>query len=192
MPRNYKKVTNRDFSGDVMKRAVSAVIQEDLSLRAAATLYNVKKSSLANYVKKTKEFGSENVNFSPNFAHRQIFTKEYETKLVEYLLQCSNMFHGLTPKAVRRLAFEYAHKNSLKMPDTWAINEIAGEDWFSGFMKRNPTLSIRTPEATSLARMTSFNPGNVKIFFDKLEEVISRYGFSSSEIYNLDEVGPSF
>ncbi|KAJ8971197.1 hypothetical protein NQ314_000834 [Rhamnusium bicolor] len=30
----------------------------------------------------------------------------------EYLLTCSDMFHGLTPKATRRLAYEYAKRNN--------------------------------------------------------------------------------
>nr|XP_023023174.1 uncharacterized protein LOC111511392 [Leptinotarsa decemlineata] len=75
------------------------------------------------------------------------------------------------------------------MPDTWRQNAMTGEDWFSGFMKRNPKLSIRCAQATSLSRATSFNVTNVKLPYDNLVNVMDRYEFESKDIYNVDETG---
>ncbi len=64
-----------------------------------------------------------------------------------------------------------------------------GEDWFSSFMSRHKDLSIRTPEATSMARAEGFNTTAVKQFFDNLRVVMKRYPYKAGDIYNLDETG---
>lgn len=66
---------------------------------------------------------------------------------------------------------------------------MAGPDWFTFFMKRNLSRSLRSPEATSLTRATSFNRTNVKHFFNSLGQVIERYNFDGSDIWNVDETG---
>lgn len=66
---------------------------------------------------------------------------------------------------------------------------MAEPDWFTFFMKRNLSLSVRSPEATSLTRATSFNRTNVKHFFNSLGQVIERYNFDGSDIWNVDETG---
>lgn len=80
-------------------------------------------------------------------------------------------------------------KCEYKYPKTWDESSKAEVDRFSAYMKRNPTLSIRSPEATSLARATSFNKHSVAMFFRKLDEIIRRHSVTAKDIWNVDETG---
>lgn len=59
---------------------------------------------------------------------------------------------------------------------------MAGPDWFSGFIKRHPNVSVRSAQVTSLAQATSFNRTNVEEFFKKLGDVIERYSFDGCDM----------
>ena len=54
--------------------------------------------------------------------------------------------------------------NNIKVPEAWHNKKVAGKDWLYGFRQRNPQLSLRQTESTSLARATAFNPHNIEIF----------------------------
>ena len=62
-----------------------------------------------------------------------------------------------------KLAYEFAERNGLQHVFS-RDKKSAGKDWFSSFIKRHPTLSLRQPEATSLARSFGFNAHAVSVF----------------------------
>ena len=51
---------------------------------------------------------------------------------------------------------KYAEKTSKDMSAGWTHNCKAGKDWMYRFMKRHGNLSLRAPEATSIARAQGF------------------------------------
>ncbi|KAJ4944258.1 hypothetical protein JOQ06_012803, partial [Pogonophryne albipinna] len=101
----------------------------------------------------------------------------------ENLQRTSGLMKPLTwESCVRKFAYELAKNYECNFPQTWAEKEMAGADW-------HPTLSIRRPQATSLSRATSFNRTNVNKFFDNLSAVLTKHGFVTQDIWNIDETG---
>lgn len=100
------------------------------------------------------------------------------------------MHYGLTYSQARVLAYQYAqHLPNCSIPEAWELNKIAGKFWMQSFMKRHVTLSLRSPENTSLARATAFNKTTVAEFFNNYIAVMEKYVFPPERIYNLDETG---
>ncbi|KAJ8376193.1 hypothetical protein SKAU_G00067730 [Synaphobranchus kaupii] len=77
------------------------------------------------------------------------------------------MYYGLSPK------------------ETHGVSE----KWFTAFLKRNPSLSIRKPQPTSLSRATSFNRTNVQNFFVNFQRVLEREHLQAKDIWNVDKTG---
>ncbi|XP_041374917.1 uncharacterized protein LOC121387774 [Gigantopelta aegis] len=171
----------------IMLKAVKEVIEDGKTIRKTANDYGLSRSALCRYVKKYKT--NPDCSLTPNYKHSNVFTHEKEQMLVDYLQMASKMFFGLTPIKTRQLAYEMAERNGLKMPDQWKDKKLAGRTWLTNFLKRNPMLSIRSPEATSLARASAFIRHTVKVFFDVLEVLIKKLGVTGARIFNLDESG---
>ncbi|GFS23181.1 transposase [Elysia marginata] len=78
----------------------------------------------------------------------------------------------------------------MKFPSNWDTEKLAGKEWYRGFMRRNPQISIRQPEATSLARATAFNPYTVGVYFDNLECAFRKTG-RPIKIHHIAQLGGS-
>ncbi|XP_031335664.1 uncharacterized protein LOC116165389 [Photinus pyralis] len=172
-----------------MKEAVLAVLNNNITIREAARQFEVTKSALQRYVAKYRNIEEDHkVSFSFERHHglTQVFTDDEEQLLREYLINASNMCYGLSAKECRLFAYRFAVSNQKPVPESWSDKKCAGEEWMKLFRARHK-LSLRTPEATSLSRATSFNKHNVSIFFTNLRNVIEKHGFTANQIYNCDE-----
>ena len=189
MVRNYVRKTNRGGTPrNLIEDGVNDIIFSGRSIRSVAIEIGMNPMTLCRYVKQAQVMGSRDLNIGYR-SPQQVFSTDQERVLQNYIIRSANIYFGLSPKDVRVLAYDCALEFGVKMPDQWSREKCAGPDWFSSFLKRNPSLSIRTPEATSLSRATSFNKANVNRFFTQLKTVIERDCIKPYDIWNVDETG---
>lgn len=105
------------------------------------------------------------------------------------MLHLSDIYFGLTSLQARELAYTFACTLGIHVPQIWKNNERAGRDWFLSFMRRHPRLSMRLPEATRMARASSFNRSNVELFFNNLDTIAKNIVYEPQNIWNIDETG---
>lgn len=76
---------------------------------------------------------------------------------------CSNCQSRAASNILRSLAYELAHRNDIRYPFS-SETKRAGKDWTTGFLRRYQELSLRRPEATSMARLSFFKRVQGPIF----------------------------
>lgn len=52
--------------------------------------------------------------------NRQIFSSELDSVLVEYFSNSADIYSGLSPKEVKKLAVELAVANAIYFPESWS------------------------------------------------------------------------
>lgn len=130
--------------------------------------------------------------YNARYDVHRVFTKAEEILLVvSYLKQAARLHYGLNLLEVRILTYQFAKANNKKYPDNWDINKKAGKSWLRYFRRSYNELSLRKPEATSLARSTGFNKATVATFFENYKQVLEKANFPESRIWNCDETGIS-
>ncbi|KAJ4445218.1 hypothetical protein ANN_07019 [Periplaneta americana] len=184
-PGSLKAITERkNWTQEQVETALKA-IEEGLKIREAARRYGIPESTLRDQIKKSGgERGQSSLGRNP------VFNRDQERELSQHIIKLAKLFYGVTPLQLRRIAFEFASKN--KIPHTFnSETKLAGKDWLYLYLKRNPDISLRQPEGTSINRISSFNEVEVKLFFSNLETIFSKHVFPPERVFNQDETGIS-
>uniref|UniRef100_A0A8C2KBF8 HTH psq-type domain-containing protein n=1 Tax=Cyprinus carpio TaxID=7962 RepID=A0A8C2KBF8_CYPCA len=170
MPRDRKRITYRGVPLPILSLAAAVVSNDGRTVRSVAKEYSIGHTTLYRFIKKRERLSSGEEMRTGYWTPRRVFSVQQEDSLAEYLKRIREItpfhlhFHLPSISHVRRLAFQLAVYYKCSYPETWNECSLAGRDWFMGFMKRQPSLSIRCPQATSLTRNTSFNRHNVSLF----------------------------
>lgn len=175
------------WESENLKLAVDKVMNQNMTIREASERFSVPKSTLFDKVKLLKE-GKEAV-FKPVMGRfKKTFSDEYEDLLESHIKDLADRCMPLSKKEFLKLAYDLAEK--LKLPHRFNNEKrMAGKHFYDDFIKRHPDISLRTAESTSLMRAVGFNKHQVDIFFANLENLMDKYNFRPSNIYNCDETG---
>lgn len=180
-----RKSERQCWKEENMVEALKAVKNNQMGWLLASKTFNVPHTTLRRRAKNDR--GAKKGYLG---GHVPTFDTELENELVRHVKELEVRFFGLTTLDIRRLAYEIA--NVKKIPNNFSKEKkMAGWDWLKGFRKRNPSISLRTPEATSIARARAFNKVQIGKYFDRLEAVTDEHKFSPDNIYNMDESGLS-
>uniref|UniRef100_A0A671MYJ8 Zgc:113274 n=1 Tax=Sinocyclocheilus anshuiensis TaxID=1608454 RepID=A0A671MYJ8_9TELE len=147
MPRNYIRKT--DWGSVTYEELEKAFVEvkRGKSIRTVAKERKIGRSTLQRYMKKAEEKREKTVGYRGTAEARRILSEELEEELAENIRKLG--VHGLTPKRCREIAFEFAQKNNIPVPNNWGEQRLAGRDWLSSFITRH-NLYGHITEAASL------------------------------------------
>lgn len=122
MPRCYKRKTDRANISEQRLKNAAQLVAEGVSTRSAAKTCNVNRMTLARYIHNNQQKGYEKTA-----AVHRVFTDDEEIALTDHIKALDDCFHGLSKDKCRKLAFDYAVANQIKVPPNWTSEELAGK-----------------------------------------------------------------
>lgn len=170
-----------------MERALSAYRNGDMGLNEAARTYQVPKATLSRHLNGNN---IKAIEHTQHFGRGADLPQEIEDDLVQHILLLEERFFGLTRNDLRRLAFQLAEANEINHRFS-KDKKMAGDKWYYSFITRHPEISLRQPEATSMARAKGFSKDQVKKFFDVLTVIVDENKLDGTVIFNMDETALS-
>ena len=184
MVRTYKKKTTQgsNYSQQALRNALEA-IKAGTSLRSSSKLFGIPTRTLARH----RDGLVKNPGNIKLGRYENSLPYDVELALAEHVRDMSRRFYGMTAIEVRKLAFSIAKEQQISTNFN-AKDEMAGIFWLNKFVKRH-NLSIRSPQATNLARLVGFNKPRVDGFFEIYRDNLNKNKYSPSNIFNVDETG---
>ncbi|CAI6371189.1 unnamed protein product [Macrosiphum euphorbiae] len=184
MVSHYARISERQrWSEESMKKAIIAVQNKEMGWLKASKQFNVPQATLRRRFHNTNKIAKGIVK---HLGRPSCLSSMVEKKLVDHILNLESRFFGMTVKEVKKLAYDFAEEAHIPHNFNKEKRE-AGWDWLAGFRKRNPELSLRSPEPTSAARAQAFNKPQVHKFFNIFFDTMRSENISVDKIYNMDE-----
>ena len=170
---------------EAMRHAIETVRDGTMGTKKAAKQFDVPKTTLLRRLKNTNKIalGSRKM-----LGRSTDLPEEIENQLAKHIEDMEARFYGLTLMDLQKLAFQIAEANNICTRFN-KEKKIAGYEWVKGFLNRHQEISLRSPEATSLARASGFNKPQIAKFFELLHEIYEKNTLSAARIYNMDESG---
>lgn len=170
-----RSLFRKQYSEEQMLGAIDSV-QKGMSRTAAAEQHGVPLSTL-------KDRFSGRVVHGTKPGPRSYLSKDEESELADFLMECAKLGYGKTRRDVKCIVESYLQKHGSK-PDDFALSN----GWWTNFLRRNPQ---RAGDATANVRMDALSKNNLDHYFGLLKTEFDKYNFHGhpEAIYNMDETG---
>ncbi|XP_039760048.1 uncharacterized protein LOC120633772 [Pararge aegeria] len=165
-----------------LRSAFQAVKSRQMSQRKAAETYGIPRRTLRNHI--------ESGSMEKITGRVPVLNKSQEKDLCKRIIRLSQIGMPLTPKIVRKQAYEFCKANNV--PNVFSDKKnIAGKKWLTKFLKRNPELSLRRAQMLNPARAQKLNKAIVSKHFEALKDIYDELNISihPERLYNMDEKG---
>lgn len=186
MPNKYTRKRNvvprATWSADDLHLAITAVICNEMSLNEAAHSYNIPKTTLK------RRIATNNLEKTDRLGPDGSLGKTTEEKLSMHIKKLQKQGFAPTRTEVRKIAFNLAELLGIRHKFK---NGKAGRVWLQSFLRRNPDISVRKAENTSVARAIGMSREIVSKYFTLLQTVLAEnelFG-KPGHIFNTDETG---
>uniref|UniRef100_UPI00358F33D8 uncharacterized protein n=1 Tax=Myxine glutinosa TaxID=7769 RepID=UPI00358F33D8 len=185
MVRTYKRKTERGNYGQSNLSAALTAVSEGLPLIRASKDFGVpaRRPTLRRH--RDQQVAAPGVlNFG---RYKNALPPEIDAQLKAHVTEMQRRLYGLRMRDMQRLAFDVAEKAQISHPFN-RESRMAGKDWVQNFLSRHD-LTLRQPQATSIARVVGFNKPRVQGFFDLFKECLTAEDYTPSRVWNMDETG---
>ena len=178
-PPSKHSASNPQWSHEDLDKALSLVREENVSIRTAALSYGIPKSTLHDHC-------SGKVKGSKRGPPTNLSDAE-ELKLAEWAMEMASIGYGRTrvqvSEMVKRLLDEDGRPNPF-------VDNYPGRDWWYGFLRRHPDISLRSPEQLQLSRTSACSQERLSVWYNDYESFLKKYSISNpDQIWNADETG---
>ncbi|KAG5898430.1 hypothetical protein JTB14_036513 [Gonioctena quinquepunctata] len=116
MVRNYKRKSQRkSWSIEQLDNAI-ADIRSGAKVRVAARNFGIPESTLRVNLKQQCNGNDDEATAQPAdtrcLRRSPLFTKQQEQEIADHVVKFGNLFNGVTPRHLRRIAFDFAEAYS--------------------------------------------------------------------------------
>jgi hypothetical protein len=159
-------------------KAFLAVTEEKHSIRRAAEMYNVPKSTLQDRISGRVVFGAKS-------GPQSYLNEKEEEELIDFIEGCASIGYSRSKKQILDLVQMAMNEKGKKV--------TVSQGWWTSFCHRHPNITVRSAEPVSYVRIISTRPEIIERYFDLLEDTFNEYNFHENPcvIFNMDETGMS-
>ena len=166
-------------------QALGEINANEISINKAADKYGIPRTTLKDKLAgRTPLISTQGPN--------PYLTKEEEGEIVTWAVHMSRIGYGRTKEQIFDIVQTLLTKHPRPNP---FVNNRPGREWWNGFLKRNPSLSLRVAENLSKARAVSCSKEVIMDWFQDFQTYITNEEncpevlSNPAQLFNADEAG---